>query len=71
MAIEKRDPIKKAPLRDPGQSLREQFDDFVVTRVGAWLVAACVAVIFVVVEWYRWAVSAPYAPVLYLSLIPI
>ena len=64
MSAEKRDPIKQDPLPDPGQSLREQLDGHFHTRIGAWLMAPAVAVIFTIMEWYRWAVSARYMPML-------
>jgi len=53
-ADEKRSPIKDAPLRDPGQSLREEIWDFVYDKILAWTMFGTFAIIFTAIEWLRW-----------------
>ena len=64
----KRDPISKAPLRDPGQSLREELDREVDERLGAWLMAYLIGLLLCGLEWYRWYFQTPPTPVLYTVL---
>jgi len=63
-ATKRRSPIKRAPLRDAGQGLRQQksevFDD-----VYPWFAVAVMATIFAGYEWYRWASGEPPHPVVY------
>jgi hypothetical protein len=60
----RRDPILNAPLREPGQSLREQLDEGFDETVVPWLLVAVLTAIMAFVEWVRWSLNAPYAPVL-------
>jgi hypothetical protein len=58
-----KDPIREVPLRDPGQSLREQTHDQFMEATLPWISVAVFAVIVAVAEWLRWLADAPYAPV--------
>jgi Nuclease-related domain len=57
-----RDPIRDAPLRDPGQSLREQIDDHFYDVFAPWISVVVLVFIMAVMEWVRWSLNAPYAP---------
>lgn len=59
----RRDPIRDTPLRDPGQSLREQMQDRFEDATVPWLVVACLAMAMAVAEWVRWFTNASYIPV--------
>jgi hypothetical protein len=59
----KRDPIRESPLRDPGQSLREQIVDQTFDRIGPWLVSALFVVVMAAVEWIKWLSDAKHSPV--------
>jgi hypothetical protein len=63
-------PIPEKPLRLPGESQREAY--FTEIGVGAmpWLSAAVFAVLFAVLEWFRWLTNVPPFPVS-LSLLAI
>jgi hypothetical protein len=58
-----RDPIRDAPLRDPGQSLREQLQDRLLDSTIPWLLVAVMMLIIAAVEWVRWLTNAPYQPI--------
>ena len=55
---EPRDPIRKLPLRDPGQSLRDQIFDLAFGEFGSWMIIAFIAVLLAVIEWIKWATSS-------------
>lgn len=57
------DPIHDAPLRDPGQSLRDQLDDLFVDTVAPWLTVAVFAIVLAILEWCRWWFGLPPAPI--------
>src|SRR5271156_4677745 len=56
-----RDSIRLAPLRDPGQSLRELIENRFYETVISWLLVAVLGATFAVTEWIRWLINAPYA----------
>ena len=58
----KRDPISQAPLREPGQSLRENIESRFYETTVPWLAIAVLGVTFAAVEWFRWATAAAYQP---------
>lgn len=60
---EPRDPIRKLPLRDPGQSLRDQIFDLAYGELGSWMIIALIAVLLAVIEWIKWATNARHFPV--------
>jgi hypothetical protein len=59
----RRDPIRDTPLRDPGQSLREQLQDRLLDSTMPWLFVAVMMIIIAAVEWVRWLTNAPYQPI--------
>jgi hypothetical protein len=59
----RRDPIRDAPLRDPGQSLREQLEERLLDSTIPWLLVAVMVSSMAVVEWFRWLTNAPYQPI--------
>lgn len=60
----KRNPIKKAPLRDPGQSLREQIDT-IFTEVGLfWGLMVTGFAMIAAVDLCRWWMNLPPTPAL-------
>ena len=58
-----RDPIRDAPLRDPGQSLREQIHGRLLDSTIAWLLVAVMVSIIAALEWFRYLTNAPYQPI--------
>src|SRR5438309_247628 len=60
-----KDPIRDAPLRDPGQLLRERAEMRFQDEIVPWLAVAVFALVMAGIEWLRWFFRAPYAPVLY------
>jgi hypothetical protein len=62
--FESRDPIRKMPLRDPGQSVREEIIDLVIGGFGAWVITALMVIMLAILEWVRWAINAQHAPIL-------
>ena len=61
-------PIKKKPLRNPGQSLEEEIDKLMNDRLMGWVVVIAYAVAFIAVEWFRWLVGDKIQPVLYTAI---
>lgn len=57
-----KDPIRDAPLRDPGQSLRESLDDLLVDVAFPWFATAILAAVMAAIEWWRWWSASPPAP---------
>src|SRR5687767_8737334 len=62
---ESRDPIKERPLRNPGQSLEKQIDDFVSDGPMAWVVVISISVAYVGMEWFRWLFNDQLRPLTY------
>jgi hypothetical protein len=60
-----RSPIKGKPLREPGQSLSEEIDYVINDRLLGWLFGGAMAIVFAVVEWWRWYQDAPFSPILF------
>jgi hypothetical protein len=59
-----KDPIRDMPLRDPGESLRNELDDLLFEGAFPWFAIAIFAVISAALEWWRWWTGAPPSPVL-------
>jgi hypothetical protein len=59
-----RDPIREAPLRDPGQSLREDIDRAIDDEVLPWFVLSFATAGFAGIEWIRWYFDSDFAPLL-------
>jgi hypothetical protein len=60
---EKRSPLKRKPLRNPGDSVQEELDDLLVGDFLAVVFAALFAVILAGWEWWRFYTSTPPQPV--------
>jgi len=60
----KRSPIKDKPLRNPGQSLDEQWNDLVYDKIFAPIVMALFLVLFAGLEWWRYFFPQQSSPVL-------
>jgi len=58
----KRSPLKRQPLRNPGQSLEERIDDVLMDRLLAPVMGAVFLALLAVIEWWRWATHAPPQP---------
>ena len=50
---EMRSPIKQPPLRQAGQSLREQREEFILNKVDGWAFAAGFSLAVALMEWWR------------------
>lgn len=61
----KRSPLKKAPLRNPGESLSEEIDRQINERAMYYAVMILVILALVFFEWYRWVFKLPISPMLY------
>lgn len=62
MKSDKRSPLKRSPLRVPGQSVEEKYRDVFEDSVAIPLAIAVVLVCLAIYEWWRDYVGAPYAP---------
>lgn len=58
-----KDPIRDAPLRDPGESLRRELDDLLMETAFPWFVVAVFAAVAAALEWWRWWTSSPPSPI--------
>lgn len=58
-----RDPIRDAPLRDPGQSLREQLQDRLLDSTIPWLLIAIMVCMMAAIEWVSYLTNAPHRPI--------
>src|SRR5436305_1554430 len=65
-----KDPIRVAPLRDPGQSLRESLEDLLLDTIAPWLTVAVLAVVIAAIDWFRWSLNLPPHP-LVLTIVAI
>jgi hypothetical protein len=65
-----KDPIRNAPLREPGQSLRESLDELRFEDVAAWICLAIFSGLAAIDEWLRWWFDFPPHP-LVITLVAI
>ncbi len=65
MVKEKQSPIRDKPLRQAGQSLREEINDLIEDRIQQYLLLALFFVLLAGMEWYSWLTEMPRMPVLY------
>jgi hypothetical protein len=65
---EMKSPIKNLPVRMPGQSGREALDSLLDDQVMPWFLAAGLAVVIAILEWYRAYFNAPPTPWVYTIL---
>lgn len=61
----KRDPIKKTPLHDPGESLRHQINELIEDKVMLWFWYAAIGFGLTFLEWWRWYFQLPNHPVVF------
>jgi len=57
-------PLKTKPLRQAGQSLAEEIDDVVGTKIMPWVSLILMFLILAAFEWIRWWRAIPPQPVL-------
>jgi len=62
---ESRSPLKAAPLRYAGQSLDEEIQRVLEDDVRVYLMAATIAIVLVLNEWWRWYSNSPPQPVVF------
>jgi hypothetical protein len=62
MKTDTKSPISLAPLRDPGQSLRERIEDYRHDEVMSWIVLTLFSCVYCAMEWARWIFSFPDFP---------
>ena len=63
-----RSPIKRRPLRNPGDSLDDEIQEVVWSQFAVYYFAAAFSVVLAALEWVRWFTKAAPNPILY-SLI--
>jgi hypothetical protein len=63
-----RSPIKRRPLRNPGDSLDDEIQEVVWSQFAVYYFAAAFSVVLAAIEWVRWFTKAAPNPILY-SLI--
>jgi len=61
-SVKAKSPLKDKPLRQAGQSLREERERLMDDKVLIWLLAAVFALYVPAMEWYRWWMSVPPQP---------
>jgi hypothetical protein len=59
-----RSPLKKKPLRNPGESIQREMENLLDSEVLPQFIAAFMIVAFAVYEWIRWLGDAPPRPIL-------
>jgi hypothetical protein len=57
-------PIKHGPLRQAGESLREEQDRLMIDKALLWVIAPIFFCILALLEWYRWWSNSPPSPIL-------
>lgn len=57
-----RTPLKDKPLRQAGQSLREERERILEDKLVPWLFGAAVTTAFAGYEWFRFKMQMPYSP---------
>lgn len=70
MREETKNPILDKPLRNPGQSLDEEIDELIDNEGSQYVILPAFAVILAALEWFRWAFSVPYSPIIF-SLLAV
>lgn len=58
----KTSPLRRSPLRFPGQSLQEEIDNLREDKIDSYLFVAVVAIMLAVYEWCNWAFHMPRQP---------
>jgi len=65
--MQKKSPLKDKALRNPGQKLDEQIEEFLRDKIFLYLIVIAMVFIFTVIEFYRFYVNVPYSPITYVS----
>jgi len=70
---QKRSPLKRKPLRNPGESLQEEIHSIQTEQLTPPLMMAVFGILFAAFEWWRWFRGAPPQPLgfSFLALIAI
>jgi len=58
-------PIKDKPLRNPGESLDKEIEDVFYDEIITYFAVSLFAVLWAMLEWYRWYLKQPYSPWVY------
>ena len=58
-------PIKDKPLRNPGQTLDEKIEEFIIDIASKYIMMPSMMILFAVLEWMQWYFKQPYNPWLY------
>lgn len=58
-----RSPLKKKPLRNPGESIQQEMETLLENEVLPHVMGAAIAIIFAVYEWVRWITNTPPQPI--------
>ena len=64
-------PIKQKPLRNPGESLKQQIDDIFYDDIFLYVMLSTFMLITAGLEWWRWYAHTPPSPVLWSVLAVI
>jgi len=62
MAKKLNSPLKKKPLREPGQTLNEAFNKLVYLGLYTWIVASIMLVALSLMEWFYWLMNLTLHP---------
>lgn len=58
----RKSPIREKPLRNPGQSVRDEIERLLTEEVAVWVLVPIFATFFPVLEWLRWIGRLPPDP---------
>lgn len=64
-SVQTKDPISDAPLREPGQSIREELDNLLMDSAAPWLMTALLVIVIAGLEWWSWWFSLGRSPILF------
>jgi len=60
----KKSPLRSPPLRDAGQSLREELDEVLYRKAMTWVLVALLGILMAGLEWLRWWLNSPPRPLI-------
>ena len=66
--LEKRSPLKSAPLRNPGQSLDEEIDRLLMDKAAPYLYGTTTFLVIAGMEWWHWYLSSPPQPLVFTAI---
>lgn len=61
-------PIKQPPLRQAGQSVKEDIESIIDEKVYMWLFIGAWAIMLAVFEWFAWFLALPRSPLLFTAI---